>query len=50
MTGIIADHYFQASGIPILINTGLQWGGDFFDGILRPFFLSVWNEMAQKRI
>lgn len=26
MTGIVADHYFQASGGPILVNTGLQWG------------------------
>lgn len=26
MTGIVADHYFQASGNPILVNTGLQWG------------------------
>ena len=29
MAGIIADHYLQASGIPILVNTGLQWGGVF---------------------
>ncbi len=29
MTGIVADHYFQASGNPILVNTGLQWGGVF---------------------
>lgn len=29
MAGIVADHYFQASGIPILVNTGLQWGGVF---------------------
>ena len=26
MTGIMADHYFQASGNPILVRTGLQWG------------------------
>ena len=29
MTGIIADHYFQASGVPILVSTGLQMGGVF---------------------
>lgn len=29
MTGIVADHYFQASGNPILVNTGLQMGGVF---------------------
>ena len=27
MTGIVADHYLQASGNLILVNTGLQWGG-----------------------
>ena len=29
MTGIVADHYFQASGIPVLVSTGLQLGGVF---------------------
>ena len=29
MTGIVADHYFQASGNQVLVNTGLQWGGVF---------------------
>ena len=29
MTGIVADHYLQASGNSILVNTGLQWGGYF---------------------
>lgn len=29
MTGIVADHYFQASGIPVLVSTGLQWVGYF---------------------
>ncbi len=29
MTGIVADHYFQTSGVPILANTGLQMGGVF---------------------
>ena len=29
MTGIMADHYFQASGIPVLVSTGLQLGGVF---------------------
>lgn len=29
MAGIVADHYFQALRIPILVNTGLQWGGVF---------------------
>lgn len=29
MTGIVVDHYFQASGVPILANTGLQIGGVF---------------------
>ena len=29
MTGIVADHYFQASGVPILVSTGLQMGGVF---------------------
>lgn len=47
MTGIVADHYFQASGNPILVNTGLQWGVS--DGILCSVCLPVWNEMGQKR-
>lgn len=29
MTGIVVDHYLQASGVPILANTGLQMGGVF---------------------
>lgn len=29
MAGIVADHGFQASGIPIVVNTGLHWGGLF---------------------
>lgn len=29
MTGIVTDHYFQVSGIPVLVNTGLYLGGYF---------------------
>ena len=29
MTGIVVDHYFQNSGKPILVRTGLQLGGVF---------------------
>ena len=29
LTGIVCDHYFQASGNPVLVSTGLQWGGCF---------------------
>ena len=47
MTGIVADHYFQASGIPILVNTGLQWGG-ILNGLLRPISLSICDEMDKK--
>ena len=50
MTGIIADHYFQASGIPILVNSGLYMGGGISNGVLCPFCISVWNEMVPKRV
>ena len=50
MTGIVADHYFQASGIPILANTGLHLGGGIFDGILCPLCLLVRNEMGERKL
>lgn len=50
MTGIVADHYFQASGIPILANTGLHLGGGVFDGVLCLVCLSVRDEMGQGRL
>lgn len=48
MTGIVADHYFQASGNSVLVRTGLQWGG-ISDGFLRPICLLVRNEMGERR-
>ena len=48
MAGIVADHYFQASRIPILVNTGLQWGGGIPDGLFRPISISIWNEVDKR--
>jgi len=48
MAGIVADHYLQASGIPILVNTGLQWGGGIPDGLFRPICISIWNEVDKR--
>lgn len=46
MTGIVMDHFLQASGGTILANTGLYMGGGVSDGVLCFVCLSVWDEMG----